>query len=70
MNEWISVKDRLPNEYKDVLTYNSKKDDIAIDYIIEMTDERSLWGRCSIDDEIQSNITHWMSLPKPPEVRE
>ena len=58
MNEWISVKDRLPNEDVRVLVYlNSDRNYTKID-----TDRRleGKWVRWGYD------VTHWMCLPEPP----
>ena len=60
MSEWISVKDRLPEPFKDCLVY----DDLGIGggswYPIGGW---ILWG----SDEDNAPVTHWMSLPEPPE---
>ncbi|HJY22932.1 MAG TPA: DUF551 domain-containing protein [Hanamia sp.] len=64
MNKWISVKDKLPHTHDYVLAYLS-----------------ILYGECkvcfyhcgnfyanNVDDEILTQyVTHWMSLPQPPE---
>ena len=78
MMEWISVKDRMPDDYQYCLVYAKR----------EGTDERCpiSIGRYEIDEwallfEGENNacaggdltwemdadeITHWMSLPEPP----
>ena len=53
--EWISVEDRLPDEYERVLTFNPKYQNLRVELI-----------RWFIGDEYDG-ITHWMLLPKPPE---
>jgi len=49
---WISVKDRLPENYSHVLTYSAKED--YVPYI---------W----LGDDRWNKITHWMPLPEPPD---
>ena len=58
VQEWISVKDRLPESWKDVLAFYEDKT-ISID---AMSD-----GGKWYSDYVRTNkITHWMPLPKPP----
>lgn len=63
---WISVKDRLPKKYVDVLTY-SKEFGVRLNYIdgkgFMYEDERKPY--C-----IFGKVTHWMPLPEPPEEAE
>ena len=61
MNEWINVKDRLPEMFKYVICFCPEKDygsKIVVDYA--ETDggfaERIRYGK----------TTHWMPLPEPP----
>jgi hypothetical protein len=54
MNEWISVKDRLPKKYGVVLAFTEYGDTNAVYYYVDKS-----WGH---PDE----ITHWMPLPEPP----
>ena len=59
MSEWISVKDRLPAIYLNVLIY-----DTIDNYISNsLLNENNQWIGCksNIDD-----ITHWMPLPEAP----
>lgn len=77
MGEWISVKDRLPELFKDVLTC-----DVDGKIIINWLDELEVDGKITINwlDELEEDIcyfayagktvTHWMPLPEPPEEEE
>ncbi len=61
MSEWISVKDRVPEEGERVLVYNptcSEKHRVDIEYRFD----RNFWE----SDGVYSYITHWMPLPEPP----
>lgn len=72
MSEWISVKDRLPKFNKEVLTYTPH---LAMPIIVDTYD-----GYYGEDDEewhegwryrgdcTGNKVTHWIPLPKPPEV--
>ena len=59
MNEWISVRDRLPEDQVEVLVATRSKNGVrnidkgylAIDHFIHR-------GR--------AEVTHWMPLPEPP----
>lgn len=71
MSEWISVNDRLPNEPEAVLAYGGTgsgtgiSDDIAI--LLYWSHNR--WEY--FDDGVLFDAappTHWMPLPKPPQV--
>lgn len=62
MSEWISVKDRMPEEGVDVLVYgdiylNRKGADV------DFVDRES--GNFFYYDE--GEVTHWRPLPEPPE---
>lgn len=65
MSEWISVDDRLPDIYEEVLVYADSEvrycKYIANKFVFEAY---SSYGDC--DDEY-FNATHWMPLPSPPE---
>ena len=62
MSEWISVNDRLPEGYKDVLVCYKN----AVGYRIDIT---FYCDQCEYGDGwfLPVNITHWMPLPEPPE---
>jgi len=61
--DWISVEDRLPTPYENVLVYakNGVYGGNPID--IEFIFPEGNWN----DQGIFCTITHWMPLPKPPE---
>lgn len=65
--EWISVKDRLPEEGTLVLTYGPNGiPTYKVDYKIDFPAENPpyVWGNQLVDEyEI---VTHWMPLPEPP----
>lgn len=63
MNEWISVKDRLPKEGQSVLCCNSQ-----ISY--KKVYERGIFydgdTHCYYPIGKVENVTYWMPLPEPP----
>jgi len=62
---WISVKDRLPEEWVRVLSINIKSTspEIKVDYIVHGSTQ-SVWACRLYRDEDMP--THWMALPQPP----
>lgn len=80
MSEWISVKDRLPDPDEKVIVYNAENEGTFFARRIEsdfecwdaVTREFVNWrwipyGYTCITLE---SVTHWMPLPKPPEVKQ
>ena len=66
-SQWISVKDRLPDDASDVLAYYDCIDDgrvMLVNYY------KNCWYDAVfndlIDDLDQGCITYWMPLPEPP----
>lgn len=59
MSEWISLKDRAPDDNVDVLTTDG-------DYMAVASTSR--WDIWFINDDTapQWQPTHWMPLPEPP----
>lgn len=62
--DWISVKDRLPDERRRCLIYGEKH--IGIGNYVEPFWYEDEWDRGYGCPE----ITHWMPLPKPPKEEE
>ena len=65
IQKWISVKDRLPERFENVLCYFPEKDygsAVMVDYNESTREEITVfasqfkWGK----------VTHWMPLPEPP----
>ena len=57
--EWISVKDRLPQNFSTVIGYEPGSRIGEVNY----ENKKFEWA----DDEKVSFVTHWMPLPQPPE---
>jgi hypothetical protein len=76
MNKWISVKDRLPDIYHEVMfifeIYRMNGQVIKKDIVCGHRDEKG-WNVCYhyvsvplTNDEKKLKITHWMELPELP----
>ena len=63
MPEWISVKDKLPDDDTIVLVYAPQSGEPARPGY-HHGDE---W-RWETSDCIEYDVTHWMPMPEPPEV--
>lgn len=68
-NEWISVNDRLPEDYKEVLYFAIT--DEGTKEIMTGHREKENWTHCCLfystmilKDNVK--VTHWMELPKYP----
>jgi len=64
MSEWISVKERMPDECSYVLCYVN---DIVSGWVELLKYEgRHVWVDAVNADEYEPIVTHWMPLPEPP----
>lgn len=61
LDSWISVKERLPEHFEDVLTFEDGEC-YRVNSISELT--KYWWDS---DEGFERNPSHWMPLPKPPE---
>jgi len=59
--EWISVKDRLPEIWKDYLVTDGGACMVA-EFMIESQE----WNFFGISWWSNGHVTHWMPLPEPP----
>lgn len=64
---WIPVAERLPEEWKPVLTYQPYKNDrdkplIRVSWYIGA----GIWRECEQANTLELPVTHWMPLPEPP----
>ena len=63
VQEWISVKDRLPEPWKQVLIY-SRYDFCEVALYIGIPGKwRVTWNHDMLDAD---SVTHWMPIPLPP----
>ena len=62
LNGWISVKDRLPEDYKEVVVYDSEYKEIVIAFYDSEFEE---W---TYDNWFDGEITYWQPLPELLEV--
>ena len=69
VQEWISVKDRLPEMTVDVLLYFPIEKNMAVGFLCDVDEDRTMW--CAYTDDgfytsCDYEPTHWMPLPQPP----
>jgi hypothetical protein len=65
MMEWISVKERVPEQEERVLAWDGEKIEIAYrDKILMFEPNRIVWT-CAEYIELP-DVTHWMPLPPEP----
>ena len=63
VQEWISVKDRLPKDDSDVLAYSSIGEESRI---YPACYSNGVWFDCVFNAPTTDTTTHWMPLPQPP----
>ena len=64
VQEWISVKDRLPEENGRYLTANKRYDDKI--GVFDLWFDGGFWYIDDVDDMFDYEVTHWMPMPHPP----
>lgn len=65
MSKWISVKDKLPKEFRQVIVCREKAKG---EFVVEAgcKDVQDWW---KVYGTRTKKVTHWMPLPAPPEVK-
>ena len=63
VQEWISVKDRLPEDDSDVLAYSRNCEEGRI---YPANYAKCVWFDCIFTTPATGTTTHWMPLPNPP----
>lgn len=66
--EWISVKNRLPPEGQEVLTYKKGcvRNVYRVDYLVYLTHSKTKYRWVNRTPGEYAKITHWMEIPKEP----
>ena len=65
VQEWVSVKDRLPEPWEQVLIYSRHDFCESAFYIGVPGKWRSTWNHEMLDAD---SVTYWMPMPEPPEM--
>lgn len=64
--EWISIKDRLPDDSREVLIHNAEyREPLMI--IGWYSHDFKSWVSYDVDN---LEVTHWMPLPEPPKAKD
>ena len=63
VQEWISVKDSLPEDDSDVLAYSRNGEEGRI---YPANYAKGVWFDCIFNTPVTDTTTHWMLLPEPP----
>ena len=63
VQEWISVKDRLPEDDSDVLAYSRIGEEFRI---YPACYSNGVWFDCVFNAPATDTTTHWMPMPHPP----
>jgi hypothetical protein len=65
VQEWISVKDRLPDEDEDVLAFGYYHETFQTLICHYRSDFKGQWFTSVAGQQVYE-VTHWMPLPQPP----
>ena len=63
VQEWISVKDKLPEDDSDVIAYLRNGEEGRI---FPANYAKGVWFDCIFNKRVTETTTHWMPLPEPP----
>jgi hypothetical protein len=68
-SRWIPVSERLPEEDEDVLVMTAEGKFASGGMHVASLDEDGVWYPSHGDGWEFPDVTHWMPLPEPPEVK-
>ena len=63
VQEWVSVKDKLPEDDSDVLAYSRIGEESRI---YPACYSNGVWFDCDFNAPATDTTTHWMPMPNPP----
>ena len=63
VQEWVSVRDKLPEDDSDVLAYSRNGEEGRI---YPANYAKGVWFDCIFTTPATDTTTHWMPLPNPP----
>lgn len=69
MPQWVSVKDRLPEEQKEVLIYLPEYDSVEMASLFTIPSLNLKEWTQDEDAFMLDEVSHWMSMPEPPDKR-
>ena len=64
-NGWISVKDRLPEDFQKVLVFWKEHGEPMVDTAFWQKDAKRFDGEHWV--RMEDKVTHWMPIPEPPQ---
>lgn len=67
--QWISVEDRLPEEQKEVSIYLPEYDSVEMASLFTIPSMNLREWVQNEDAYMLDEVSHWMPLPEPPEVK-
>jgi len=65
MGSWISVKDRLPEDDRNIMGWHTGRE-ASLPLICYYDEEEKAFVPLFCDQEAYVFITHWMPFPEPP----
>lgn len=68
MSNWISVKDRLPEQINEPLLIVSDGCVYCATFHPNYCGEINRWHQINYDRNGYENVTHWQPLPEPPQI--
>ncbi len=66
MNEWISIKERMPLYKQVVLVFLDSRQIAEAIYRGEYEENHHIFRIDLTGEDIAESVTHWMNLPEPP----